>query len=124
MSRLRQAFLEQIRIIGNRSGCHQLPERSFFWKGKQFPVCARCTGIVIGELIAVVVLFCKRIPSILFSASLIVIMGIDWAIQKFQIRKSTNIRRLLTGICGGIGVVVIYYHIARIIVTQIRILNY
>jgi len=28
--------------------CHQKPERSFFYKKKQFPVCSRCTGIVIG----------------------------------------------------------------------------
>ncbi|PQL91928.1 DUF2085 domain-containing protein [Apibacter adventoris] len=27
--------------------CHQKPERSFFWKRKQFPLCARCTGIYI-----------------------------------------------------------------------------
>jgi uncharacterized membrane protein len=25
--------------------CHQRPDRSFFWDGHQFPVCARCTGI-------------------------------------------------------------------------------
>jgi uncharacterized membrane protein len=25
--------------------CHQLPERSFFWGDRQFPVCARCTSL-------------------------------------------------------------------------------
>ena len=30
--------------------CHRKPGRSFFWRGKQFPVCARCTGIHIGYL--------------------------------------------------------------------------
>ena len=28
--------------------CHQLSERSFRYKGMQFPACARCTGILIG----------------------------------------------------------------------------
>ena len=27
--------------------CHQLPERSFFLADRQFPVCARCTGLYV-----------------------------------------------------------------------------
>ena len=27
--------------------CHQRPERSFFFDGFQFPVCARCTGLYV-----------------------------------------------------------------------------
>lgn len=37
--------------------CHRLPQRSFFWKGRQFPVCARCTGIHIGYLSLFLFLF-------------------------------------------------------------------
>jgi uncharacterized membrane protein len=31
--------------------CHQRPERSFFWAGHQFPVCARCTGLYLSAAI-------------------------------------------------------------------------
>jgi hypothetical protein len=31
--------------------CHRLPERSFFIKGHQFPVCARCTGFYTGLIV-------------------------------------------------------------------------
>ena len=32
--------------------CHQRPERSFFWDGQQFPVCARCTGLYLSGAVA------------------------------------------------------------------------
>lgn len=31
--------------------CHQLPDRSFFLDGRQFPVCARCTGLYVSGLV-------------------------------------------------------------------------
>ena len=34
-------------------GCHQMPERSFFFKGYQFPVCARCTGMIVGYFLSI-----------------------------------------------------------------------
>jgi len=33
--------------------CHQRPDRSFFWDGHQFPVCARCTGLYLSAAIGV-----------------------------------------------------------------------
>ena len=33
-------------------GCHCRSDRSFFFRGKQFPLCARCTGELIGILLA------------------------------------------------------------------------
>jgi uncharacterized membrane protein len=32
--------------------CHQRPERSFVFSGRQIPVCARCTGLYAGAAIA------------------------------------------------------------------------
>lgn len=43
--------------IGDSLGCHQMPERSFFISGYQFPVCARCTGVIISAIIATIVFF-------------------------------------------------------------------
>jgi uncharacterized membrane protein len=34
--------------------CHQKPERSFFWDGHQYPVCARCTGLYASAAIGVI----------------------------------------------------------------------
>ena len=31
-------------------GCHARPDRSFYWNGKQFPICARCTGELAGMI--------------------------------------------------------------------------
>lgn len=113
MSKLRQSVLECIRIAGNNSGCHQLPERSFFCNGKQFPVCARCTGVFFGEVGAVVLALFRVFlrPSIGFA--LLICMGLDWLIQELRIRESTNIRRLITGIMGGFGLFSIYIYVLR-----------
>lgn len=41
--------------IGARLGCHQRPDRSFFYKGYQFPVCARCTGLFVGYFVGIAI---------------------------------------------------------------------
>ena len=100
-----------IRIMeyGNRIGCHQKPERSFFYKGYQFPVCARCTGVIIGEIITIILLIFKIKLNIVIDVVLLLIMGLDWFIQFVNILQSNNIRRFITGISGGIGLTYIYY---------------
>lgn len=113
MSKLRQSFLETIRIMGNHSGCHQMPERSFFYKGKQFPVCARCTGVTIGEFFALLLFCCKKAIRIPSALACLGIMGIDWGIQEAGIQESTNMRRLITGFFGGLGVVSLYIIILK-----------
>lgn len=119
MSRLRQSFLELIRTAGNYSGCHQMPERSFFYKGKQFPVCARCTGAFAGHFLAVILfIFGKQLP-FKYCCLLLSIMGADWGIQEAGLLPSTNIRRLVTGFCGGLGLFSIYGLILRKIVGKI-----
>lgn len=109
MSELRQSFLEFIRTLGNYSGCHQMPERSFFYKGKQFPVCARCTGVFFGHMTAVLLVLFKKILPAKWAVIFLTMMGIDWGIQESGIKESTNFRRLITGFLGGFGLFSLYF---------------
>lgn len=107
MSKLRKSVVEMLDEIGEYSGCHRMPERSFFYKGHQFPVCARCTGVFLGQIAAVFYGLFKETP-LFVSIGMLGTMGIDWFIQEIGIKESTNTRRLITGICGGYGLFSIY----------------
>ncbi len=88
--------------IGAMTGCHQLPKRSFFVHKYQFPICARCTGVIIGYILSVTA-FCFFMTPIYICIVLCLIMFADWLIQYLRILDSTNIRRFITGILGGYG---------------------
>lgn len=95
-------------LWGHRVGCHQRPDRSFFYKSYQFPVCARCTGVLLGYVIAFPLFFLWR-TSCFPSALICLVMLLDWLIQFLGIRESTNCRRLVTGILGGYGIMIFYF---------------
>lgn len=96
--------------FGKRLGCHQIAERSFFFKGYQFPVCARCTGVIVSSFIAAIAFFVYKI-SIYVAIGMSGIMFLDWFIQYLEIRQSTNTRRLITGIIGGYGFMTVQMYI-------------
>lgn len=108
MSQLRLSFLNLLQSIGESSGCHQMPERSFKIGWYTFPVCARCTGVFFGQLSAVVLLVSGVICPLVIAIALIAVMGIDWLLQRVGLLESTNIRRLITGLCGGFGLFSFY----------------
>ena len=94
--------------LGNRCGCHQREDRSFKIKGWQFPICSRCTGILVGQLLGILIyIFQFRIP-IYISCIFLFIMFLDWYIQYKKIRESTNIRRFITGTLAGVAQVAIF----------------
>lgn len=108
---------------GHRLGCHQKPERSFFIKGYQMPVCARCTGVFFGYLLAILYLpFGKKNKKwnkmIAFVGSLIMLT--DWSLQALKIKESTNKRRLLTGIAGGFGIMIAWICLIKELIKKIK----
>lgn len=80
-----------------------MPERSFSFNNYQFPVCARCTGIMIGEIIAVLVFIFNLRLNILICIGIMIPMCIDGTVQYYTKYVSTNIRRLNTGALFGFG---------------------
>ena len=103
----------RLMTIGKKLGCHQMESRSFSYKGYQFPLCARCTGVLLGEIIGIAQIACGYRISIKKMMVFISIMGIDWSLQYFKILPSNNIRRVSTGTLCGIGMTFMYFYILR-----------
>lgn len=86
-------------------GCHQKPERSFVICGYQFPLCARCTGVLVGYFCAFAFLAFKFIMPTPVCVLLLFPLIIDGSVQMFFSIMSNNIRRFVTGLIFGIGLI-------------------
>lgn len=85
--------------------CHQKAERSFFIRGYQCPVCARCSGLYLGYGFGILLwLFSVTLPLYVYGLFMLLMLA-DWGLQAADILASTNHRRLLTGILCGIAVI-------------------
>ncbi len=96
-------------ITGNKV-CHQLDDRSYHFGVRKFPVCARCTGIYIGQLLGIVLYFAyipSLKPSLYLCLALAIPMIVDGITQLRSKYESTNNRRLITGLLFGYAIVTI-----------------
>lgn len=105
--------------LGRRLGCHQMAERSFFVNGYQFPVCARCTGVILSQMFAVPFFFLVKIP-MRICVFMMGIMFTDWYIQHIGVQESNNRRRYITGLIGGFGYMTAVLHFCRYIFAVLR----
>ena len=83
-------------------GCHCREERSFHYRGRKFPICARCTGELVGMVTGLFSCF-FFMPSLVFSLSLMLPMLIDGFIQLKTSYESNNLKRAITGFFFGYG---------------------
>ncbi len=98
--------------------CHRLPSRTLRFKGRYFPVCARCTGIYLGTLLTLllhyffILTLSKDLDKYLFFIPLILMIPavVDGTTQLLRWRESNNFLRVVTGLlCGiGFGLILIY----------------
>jgi uncharacterized membrane protein len=81
--------------------CHRRPDRSFFVMGRQFHICARCTGILTGLIACPVFIPIRnQLPAVF----LIAVAGllIDSLTQLAGWRESNNRIRFSTGLAVGL----------------------
>ena len=105
--------------------CHRITERSFTIAGRQFPLCARCTGMYLGIFLVFVLLWLNgrlrrggmpSTPIMLILMGFVVIMGID-GINSYlhffpnapHVYEPRNWLRLLTGMGTGLmmGIIIV-----------------
>lgn len=105
--------------------CHRISERSFTINGRQFPLCARCTGMYLGAALTILALFLAgrshwillpRRTLFIVLLALIALMGID-GINSYShffpnaphLYEPQNWLRLATGMGTGVTLGVIVF---------------
>ena len=83
-------------------GCHCHNNRSFYYKGHKFPICARCSGELTGIIICFALFWFWK-PTIGVAIFMMLPLVIDGFTQLLTKYESTNIRRFITGILFGIA---------------------
>jgi len=90
-------------LRGIPMGCHRMPHRSLHFRGRQFPVCARCTGILLGYLTYPAFVIGLWPATVLGGLLLNIPALVDGSTQLRGFRESTNPLRLVTGLMSGAG---------------------
>lgn len=89
-------------------GCHCRSNRSFFYNGKKFPICARCTGELLGILSVPLLVWLFGVPSIIHCILLMIPMIIDGFLQLLTKYESNNCMRVITGTLFGFGLMSLF----------------
>lgn len=99
------------KFLGKYPICNKKKERTFHIGNFYFPLCYRCTFIIIGELTGKLILPQEIISikyDLIISLLLLIPCCIDGILQyKFNI-YSTNKRRIWTGYLAGIGFTIMH----------------
>ena len=84
-------------------GCHCKSERSFFYRGEQFPICSRCTGELVGIIFSIIAMIFFTPLKIRYYFIIQIPMIIDGFIQLLTSYESNNTKRFITGFLFGYG---------------------
>ena len=104
--------------------CHRIDLRSFHLGARPLPLCARCTGMFLGALVAFAYYALRRTKASLYPTggvlAAIIVLGLTWVIDgansflsmlpsAMQLYTPHNTLRLITGSLVGIALVTLVY---------------
>lgn len=95
--------------------CHRKIDRSFSIWGYTMPLCARCTGILMGFYMGLVLEILAVSFSILLSMLFLLPLIVDGVTQMIHLRKSNNLLRFATGFLFGIGYLYLLFAFFRVV---------
>ncbi|WP_459500503.1 DUF2085 domain-containing protein [Bacillus sp. C1] len=88
-------------------GCHQNKNRSFHYHNHYFPLCARCTGELIGLFLGIALYFYFQFPYFIYILGMIPLV-IDGGLQLLTSYQSNNSKRVITGSVFGISLITLF----------------
>jgi uncharacterized membrane protein len=104
--------------------CHRIDLRSFHLGDRSLPLCARCTGMYLGALLALSYYFIRRSRASLYPgrmiAAVLIVFGLIWAVDGLNsylhffpavihLYPPSNVLRLVTGVLIGISLATLVY---------------
>ncbi len=90
--------------------CHCKDHRSFIIKNRKFPICARCTGELVGIILALVLYIFLDMPNIITCFLMMIPLIVDGFLQQLSAYESTNTKRLITGFLFGVALYALFAH--------------
>jgi len=85
--------------------CHRREDRSLKIHNYTIPLCSRCTGQIIGIILAIILFIFDFKLSLIISFLLMIPMVLDGFTQTFLRRESKNVIRLTTGLLFSFGLI-------------------
>lgn len=99
-------------------GCHQKIERTIKIFKKPLNICARCTGIYLGILLSNVFFIYQTHWSV--SLILLTPLFLDGILQQRSSYASNNLKRIMSGILSGPGIILIFTGFHHMIIISIQ----
>jgi uncharacterized membrane protein len=109
----------KLKVLTDIVPCHRMKSRSLTIKGHTLPLCARCTGILLGYLFFPLLLIVQLNQPLWLGIVLNLPMVLDGWTQKRKLRLSNNPLRLTTGIVSGLGQSIIIVSISQGIISLV-----